>query len=414
MTLPPRPLPPQAAERYARHLSLPGIGLRGQQKLNGASVLSIGAGGLGSPVIEYLAAAGVGCLGICDGDYVELSNLQRQVVHRSCDIGVPKVESAARRVQELNPEITVRTHPSALDATTVEEILNGYDIVVDGSDNFATRYLVADHCAEHDIPLVWGSIQQFGGQLSVFAEGYTLRDIFPTPPPPGSAPNCAEAGVFGVLPGVIGTMMATEVIKLITGFGTPLIGRLATWDAARSSFKTFSFAPNPDSAKLRHTPVADACDFAGAEQPNTEAEKVQSTTGFSSPHTSGGKDSMNPTHPAQPTDSSGQPEHRSMAELPVLLEEGMISVDVREPIEWEGGVLGDSLLAPLSQLRAGDLGPVAAVDRAQPVALYCKAGVRSEEAARILLAHGFERVITLDGGIMYWWLNHDTEQPSQQ
>ncbi|WP_225976676.1 MULTISPECIES: HesA/MoeB/ThiF family protein [Corynebacterium] len=404
MTLTPRPLPTGATARYARHLSLPGIGLQGQQKLYGASVLAIGAGGLGSPVIEYLAAAGVGCLGIIDADAVDLSNLQRQVVHRTSDIGTPKVQSAARFARELNPEVEVRTHHCALTATNAREILSEYDIVVDGSDNFATRYLVADHCAEQSIPLVWGSIQQFGGQLSVFAEGYTLRDIFPTPPPPGSAPNCAEAGVFGVLPGVIGTMMATEVIKLITGFGTPLIGRLATWDAANNNFKTFSFSPHPESAARRHRPVVEACEWGdGPAATTADAAAVDAATRDSTDAEEGHRtDSQNTPRDA---DAPKEPEHRSMEELPALLEEGMISVDVREPIEWEGGVLGESLLAPLSRLRAGDLGQVAELDRAQPVALYCKAGVRSEEAARILLAHGFERVITLDGGIMYWWMN---------
>ena len=408
MTLTPRPLPAGAAARYIRHLSLPGIGLQGQQKLHGASVLAIGAGGLGSPVIEYLAAAGVGCLGIIDADEVDLSNLQRQVVHRTSDIGTPKVQSAARFARELNPEVEVRTHHCALTATNARDILSEYDIVVDGSDNFATRYLVSDHCAEQSIPLVWGSIQQFGGQLSVFAEGYTLRDIFPTPPPPGSAPNCAEAGVFGVLPGVIGTMMATEVIKLITGFGTPLIGRLATWDAADNNFKTFCFSPRPESAALRHRPVVEACDRGDSPAATTAAavdaatrRRVDAQEGHTMhPHKTS-RDGEN-TAPPAPTK---EPEHRSMEELPALLEEGMISVDVREPIEWEGGVLGESLLAPLSRLRAGDLGQVAELDRTQPVALYCKAGVRSEESARILLAHGFERVITLDGGIMYWWMN---------
>ncbi|WP_225979268.1 MULTISPECIES: HesA/MoeB/ThiF family protein [Corynebacterium] len=409
MTLTPRPLPAGATARYARHLSLPGIGLQGQQKLYGASVLAIGAGGLGSPVIEYLAAAGVGCLGIIDADAVDLSNLQRQVVHRTSDIGTPKVQSAARFARELNPEVEVRTHHCALTATNARDILSEYDIVVDGSDNFATRYLVADHCAEQSIPLVWGSIQQFGGQLSVFAEGYTLRDIFPTPPPPGSAPNCAEAGVFGVLPGVIGTMMATEVIKLITGFGTPLIGRLATWDAANNNFKTFSFSPHPESAALRHRTVVEACEWGDSPAATTAAAAVDAATRRSADaqegHTIDPQKTPRDAENTAPPAPTKEPEHRSMEELPALLEEGMISVDVREPIEWEGGVLGESLLAPLSRLRAGDLGQVAELDRAQPVALYCKAGVRSEEAARILLAHGFARVITLDGGIMYWWMN---------
>ncbi|MDO4686426.1 MAG: ThiF family adenylyltransferase [Corynebacterium sp.] len=350
-------------QRYARHVTLPGIGLEGQRALLQARVLCVGAGGLGSPVIQYLAAAGVGTLGIIDGDVVEESNLQRQVVHTLSSIGVSKVESAADWVARFNPDISVIQYDSLLDAATAPEILPQFDVVVDGSDNFATRYLVSDHCADLEIPVVWGSIYRFEGQLSVFTNGYTLRDIYPEPPE--HAQNCSEAGVFGVLPGVIGTMMATETIKLLTGAGDPLVGRLGVWDGSRAEFKTLKFAQTPESKALRHSEAKrDAC----TAEPPVGVRAV------------------------------------SVDQWADLVDSGITLVDVREPHEWRGGVLGEPVFAPLSALRNHDFSSVAQLDRKRPIAVYCAAGARSRVAAVLLEEAGFVDVTSLDGGITAWWM----------
>ncbi|MBI9001632.1 ThiF family adenylyltransferase [Corynebacterium sp. CCM 9185] len=373
-TLPVLPvdLPAGAVARYARHLSLPGIGLVGQQRLAGTRVLCIGAGGLGSPVLQYLAAAGVGTLGIVDDDVVDLSNLQRQIIHPVTAVGTPKVHSAAEFIANLNPLVAVRTFDTRLTRDTIGEILDGLapHIVVDGSDNFATRYLVADTCADRAIPLVWGSISRFSGQVSVFDDGHTLRDLYPEPPAPGTVPTCAEGGVFGVLPGVIGTIMATEVIKLVTGTGTPLVGRLALWDGADATMRTVRFEPQPGSAALRHTTPPDdgvVCTPAPALTPDGILETP-------------------------------------VSHWPELAGEGVRLVDVREPHEWAGGVLGDPLRLPLSTLKTGDLGVLEHVSRETPLAVYCAAGVRSRAAALLLGEAGFRDVVSLSGGINAWWL----------
>lgn len=354
---------PVNAHRYARHLTLPGIGLEGQRALLGARVLCVGAGGLGSPVIQYLAAAGVGTLGIIDGDAVEESNLQRQVIHSLRAVGEAKVTSAAQWVEALNPDVKVEQYDSRLNAGNVVDTLSRYDIVVDGSDSFATRYLVSDHCADLGIPVVWGAVYRFEGQISVFAEGYTLRDVYPEPP--ANAQNCAEAGVLGVLPGVIGTMMAAEVIKLITVVGEPLVGRIGIWDGARANFRTVRFAQSPDSEALRHTfSQAPACEL---ESP-TQVRSVP------------------------------------VSEWQDLVASGVTIIDVREPHEWRGGVLGQPVFAPLSALRNDDFSSVAQLDRERPVAVYCAAGARSRVAALLLEGAGFVDVTSLDGGITAWWM----------
>lgn len=365
-------LPEGAAERYARHLSLPGIGLVGQQRLVGARVLCVGAGGLGSPILQYLAAAGVGTLGVVDDDVVDLSNLQRQIIHPASAVGAPKVRSAAQFIADLNPLVTVRTFDTRLTRDTIGEILDGLDphIVVDGSDNFATRYLVADTCADRAIPLVWGSISRFSGQVSVFDDGHTLRDLYPEPPEPGTVPTCAEGGVFGVLPGVIGTIMATEVIKLVTGTGTPLIGRLALWDGAEATMRTVCFEPQRGSVALRHT---------------TPPEREQVCT------------------PAPVVTPDGIRE-TPVARWPELTGSGVRLVDVREPHEWAGGVLGDPLRLPLSTLKTGTLGSLDDLPRDTPLAVYCAAGIRSRAAALLLDRAGFTDVVSLSGGINAWWL----------
>lgn len=365
----PKELPHGAGLRYARHFTLPGFGMTGQQRLYGAKVLSIGAGGLGSPVIEYLAAAGVGTIGIIDFDVVDETNLQRQVIHNSETIGRKKTDSAREFVDKLNPLVDVVTYDAPLTEGNVDEVIAGYDVVCDGCDNFDTRYTVADACARADIPLVWGSINRFSGQLSVFDGAITLRDIFPEPPAPGTVQNCAEGGVLGVLPGVLGTMMANEAIKLITGIGEPLYGKLAVWDGKSATLSHYAIAPRPETqqkiqARATATPVS-VC-------------------------TTGSKENTVVTE-------------QDILTYKELTDKGAMLVDVREPREWEGGQLPEALGVPLSRLRAGDLGELADVPRDTSLALYCAGGVRSLEAADILEQAGFTNLVNLAGGINRWW-----------
>ncbi|MDO5077272.1 molybdopterin-synthase adenylyltransferase MoeB [Corynebacterium sp.] len=354
---------PVNSHRYARHVTLPGIGVAGQRALLGARVLCVGAGGLGSPVIQYLAAAGVGTLGIIDGDTVEESNLQRQVVHSMQAVGKAKVASAAQWVAGMNPDVTVDHYNLRLTDGNIVEIVSRYDIVVDATDNFATRYLISDHCADLGIPVVWGAVYRFEGQVSVFAEGYTLRDVYAEPPT--EAQSCADAGVLGVLPGVIGTMMAGEVIKLITVVGEPLVGRIGIWDGARATFRTVRFERSEASESLRHTqPPELSC---GVESP-TSVRAV------------------------------------SVEQWQELVASGVTLIDVREPHEWRGGALGQPVFAPLSALRNDDFSSVAQLDRKHPIAVYCAAGARSRVAALLLEEAGFSDVTSLDGGITAWWM----------
>jgi adenylyltransferase/sulfurtransferase len=256
-------LSPEQVRRYSRHLLLPDVGVLGQRRLRAARVLVVGAGGLGSPALLYLAAAGVGRIGIVDDDVVEVSNLQRQVVHGQADLGRPKVESARDRVLEVNPEVDVVAHRLRLDSSNALELMSGYDLVLDGTDNFATRYLVNDACAILGLPYVWGSIFRFDGQVSVFwaAHGPTYRDLHPDPPPPGSVPSCAEGGVLGVLCGAVGSVMATEAVKLITGAGEPLVGRVLVYDALDMSWRTVTVRRNPAVAPI--TELVDYVAFCG-------------------------------------------------------------------------------------------------------------------------------------------------------
>lgn len=369
----PKELPSGAGTRYARHFTLPGFGLTGQQRLYGAKVLSIGAGGLGSPVIQYLAAAGVGTIGIIDFDTVDETNLQRQVLHNSETIDRKKTDSAREYVDKLNPHVDVITYDYPLTEANVDEIVAGYDLVCDGCDNFDTRYTVADACARADIPLVWGSINRFSGQLSVFDGAITLRDIFPEPPAPGTVQNCAEGGVLGVLPGVIGTMMANEAIKLITGIGEPLYGKLAVWDGKSATLSHYSIAPRPET---KQKVQARRQEESSARCTTTKKEQTVVT------------------------------EHDILT-YKELTDKGALLVDVREPHEWVGGQLPDALGVPLSNLRAGNLGELTDVSPDTDLALYCAGGVRSLEAASILQESGFNNVVSLAGGINRWWTYAD-------
>jgi molybdopterin/thiamine biosynthesis adenylyltransferase/rhodanese-related sulfurtransferase len=352
-----------ARRRYARHLLLPEVGEPGQARLMAARALVIGAGGLGSVTATYLAAAGVGVIGIIDDDLVEESNLQRQVIHDTAAIGMPKVASAARRLQAINPSVQVTQHPVRLTAANALEIIGGYDLVVDGADNFTTRYVVADACALLSRPHVWGSILRFDGQVSVWAPpaGPCYRCVFPQAPPAGSVASCAEAGVLGSLCAAIGAVQSTEAIKLITGVGRPLIGRLLIHDALDATWGEVPVRRNP------------ACRLCGPHAVITEPEASAEVCRVPGPR-------------------------HTASELAVVLEQdpSVVLVDVREPAEWAAGVLPGAILLPLAQV--SEL-PVA---RDARIVLYCAAGARSAAGAERLRAAGFTDVADLDGGIRAW------------
>jgi molybdopterin/thiamine biosynthesis adenylyltransferase/rhodanese-related sulfurtransferase len=357
--------------RYGRHLVLPEVGLEGQRRLKQARVLLVGAGGLGSPVALYLAAAGVGHLGLCDFDAVDASNLQRQVLHGTRDVGRPKVESGRDRLADLNPNVHVELHPLRLDRGNALELVRAHDLVVDGTDNFATRYLVNDACVLAGRPNVYASIFRFEGQASVFAtaDGPCYRCLHPEPPPPGLVPSCAEGGVLGVLPGLLGLIQATEAVKLILGIGEPLVGRLLLVDALTMRFQAL---------RLRRDPACPACGTRTLrELPDHEA----SCAG-----------------PAAP--APGDVAELTPRELAARLSAGppVELVDVRERHEWAVTRLPGARLAPLSELEAH----LAALPRDRDLVLYCRVGQRSATAGRLLQAAGFTRVWHLAGGLLRW------------
>lgn len=369
--------------RYQRHLSLPGFGPAAQEKLKRGSVLVIGAGGLGCPALLYLAAAGVGRIEIVDDDCVEISNLQRQVLYAGSDAGQPKAEAAARRLRALNPLIEIVPHVQRLDRTNVLDLIRGVDVVVDGSDNFGTRYLVNDACVLGDRPLVYGAIQGFEGQASVFnwRGGPTYRCLFPEPPEPGTVPNCAEGGVLGVLPGLIGTVQAVEAIKLIAGIGEPLSGRLLLWDALSMTSQTLRFAADPRSREITALPpegYGEVCAVPAA-------------------------------HAAVGASQDGAPGAPLPEELDVdafvTLAKSLPTlqvVDVRETWERVLGAIEPSVLVPLSELEHGGA-DLAALDPRKPTVVYCAAGVRSLRGMDILRSrHGFGNIASLRGGMKAW------------
>jgi sulfur-carrier protein adenylyltransferase/sulfurtransferase len=360
--------------RYSRHLLIPEVGLEGQRKLKNASVLLVGTGGLGSPVALYLAAAGVGTIGIIDYDTVDDSNLQRQVIHDTHRLGELKVESARRRMLDLNPHIEVVAYNEVLSSANAERIAEPYDLIVDGTDNFPTRYLINDLCVLTGKPYVYGSIFRFEGQVSVFdaRRGPCYRCLFPEPPPPGSVPSCAEGGVFGVLPGTVGTIQGTEVIKIILGIGEPLIGKLLLYDALDMSFHTVQLRKNPN------------CILCGT---NPRIQHLIDYEQFCGVPTRG-------TH--MPEDI---PEIRP-AELAGWMRESrpILLLDVREEVEGQISKLPGSKTIPVGMLphRLGEL------DREAEIVLYCRTGVRSARAAEVLMQAGFQRVKNLRGGINAW------------
>jgi molybdopterin/thiamine biosynthesis adenylyltransferase/rhodanese-related sulfurtransferase len=369
------PLTSEEQERYHRHLILPELGDIGQRRLKSARVLLIGAGGLGAPVALYLAAAGVGHLGIVDADAVELSNLQRQVIHDTHEVARAKVASAEKRIHALNPHVDVATYETRLTSSNAMELLAGYDVIVDGSDNFATRYLVNDACVLLRKPNVYGSVLRFEGQASVFSygEGPCYRCLFREPPPPELVQNCAESGVLGVVPGLIGVVQAAETIKVITGIGETLAGRLLLLDALRMRFHTIDLERDPDCVACGRGEITSLIDyeaFCGVTRNGSD----------DGPHAAG--EDITPAELAA---------RLARGDAPVLL-------DVREPHEWAIARLPDARLGPLHHLP----GVLDTLDRAEELIVYCHHGVRSAAAADWLREQGFERVRNHVGGIDRW------------
>ena len=377
--------------RYSRHLIMPEVGMNGQRRLKASSVLIVGAGGLGSPLGMYLAAAGVGRIGLVDYDVVDESNLQRQVMHGTSDIGRPKLDSARERLLDINPHIQVDAYAAPLTSANALEIIGPYDVVIDGTDNFPTRYLTNDACVLLGKPNVYGSIFRFEGQASVFyaKEGPCYRCLFPTPPPPGSVPSCAEGGVLGVLPGVIGTIQATEAIKLLLGVGETLVGRLLLYDALSMDF---------NFVKLRKNP---RCPVCGDSPTITELIDYEAFCGM-------------PAH-----DRSlyqGQAEAETLApgvtvqEVQARLARGedFILLDVRDPHEWQISDIAQAthhIPQPQVLERLGEL------DTTRDIVVYCRTGVRSAGVTLLLREHGFERARNMQGGINAWAREVDRSLP---
>jgi adenylyltransferase/sulfurtransferase len=360
--------------RYARHLILPDVGAAGQKRLKAARVLLIGAGGLGSPLALYLAAAGVGHIGLVDFDVVDVTNLQRQILHGTKDVGRPKIDSARDRIADLNPNVELTTYSSSLTSANALEIIAKYDIVVDGTDNFPTRYLVNDACVMLGKPNIYGSIFRFEGQASVFStkDGPCYRCLFPEPPPPGMVPSCAEGGVLGVLPGLIGTIQATETIKLIVGIGEPLIGRLLLVDALAMQFRTVKVKKNP------------ACPACGTREIKALID-YDEFCGLK-------------TEDRGPMTENAMPEITPV-ELAARLKAGDVDlIDVREPNEWDIGRIPGARLIPMGEFPAA----AAELDRTHDIVVQCRSGVRSGKVVRQLQAEGFTRVWNLAGGILRW------------
>ncbi|MDB4949492.1 MAG: UBA/THIF-type binding fold [Gemmatimonadetes bacterium] len=378
-------LSPPEIMRYSRHLILPEVGMEGQRKLKAARVLLIGTGGLGSPLALYLAAAGVGTLGLVDFDVVDESNLHRQVIHGTSDVGRPKIDSAADRIAEVNPHVRVERHETRLTSENALEILADYDVVVDGTDNFPTRYLVNDACVLLGKPNVYGSIFRFEGQLSVFdaTRGPCYRCMFPEPPPPGLVPSCAEGGVLGVLPGIIGTLQGLETIKLILGVGEPMVGRFLLFDALEMSWREL---------KLRKDPACPVCGPAPTVTALIDYEQFCAGPAF---HEEPATEMVEVTPAALAA-------RLAAGERPVI-------VDVREPHEWEIVNLAEhgARLIPLGEVgaRMGELDPGA------EIVVHCKMGGRSAKAVRQLMDAGFGRVANLTGGILAWSEQVDPAKP---
>ena len=374
--------------RYSRHLIMPEVGVEGQEKLKAAKVLMIGTGGLGSPAALYLAAAGVGTLGLVDFDHVDFSNLQRQVIHGTSSVGMPKIESAKRRIADINPFVKVVPYEEMLTKENAMRIFNDqpWDVVLDGTDNFQTRYLVNDACVFTKKPFVYGSIFRFDGQATVFypGKGPCYRCLFAEPPPPGMVPSCAEGGVLGILPGVIGVIQATEVVKLIIGKGEPLIGRLILYDALKMNFREVKFRRNPK------------CPVCGDSPTIKELIDYDQFCGI----TRGGEEKN--------VNANGIPEI-SVKELKAKMDkkEKFTLVDVREPNEFQIGKIPGAKLIPLGSLAER----VSELDSADDIVVNCHFGGRSAKAVDLLQKIGFKKVKNLAGGIDAWSVEVDAKVP---
>jgi len=374
----------QEVARYSRHLIMPEVGMSGQLKLKAASVLCIGAGGLGSPVALYLAAAGVGRIGIVDFDVVDFSNLHRQIIHGTPDVGRSKLDSARDRLTAINPEVTVVTHEIALSSDNALDILADYQIIVDGTDNFPTRYLVNDACVLLSKPNVYGSIFRFEGQASVFAakNGPCYRCLYPEPPPPGLVPSCAEGGVLGILPGVVGTIQATEAVKLIIGVGEPLINRFLIYDALKMRFRELKLRKDPNCLVCGNNPtVRELIDY----------EKFCNVTQVSEPHTE-----------STISETTVEELKRSIDK-----QENLFILDVREPQEHQICRIPGSTLIPLGDLPTR-LVELEGYDR---MVVHCKSGMRSAKAVQLLHKAGFKKAKNLRGGILAWIDKIDSSLP---
>jgi molybdopterin/thiamine biosynthesis adenylyltransferase/rhodanese-related sulfurtransferase len=373
--------------RYSRHLIIPDVGVEGQKRLKNARVLCVGAGGLGSPALMYLAAAGVGTLGIVDFDTVDESNLQRQIIHGQSDIGRAKAESAAASVREINPYVNVVIHNTALDRDNVREIFSQYDLIVDGTDNFATRYMVNDAAVLLGKPYVWGSIYRFDGQASVFwaEHGPCYRCLYPEPPPPGMVPSCAEGGVLGVLCASIGAIQVTEAIKVLTGIGEPLVGGLMVYDALEMTYRKIKVRKDPACALCGENPTVtdlleDYEDFCGAVSPEAEEATVDSTI--------------------------------TARELKDWQDSGksIFLVDVREPAEYEIVRIPGATLIPKGDILSGEA--LARLPQDRQIVLHCKSGVRSAEALAAVKAAGFKDAVHVQGGVLSWIKQIDPSLPA--
>jgi len=374
--------------RYSRHLIIPDVATIGQKRLKNARVLAVGAGGLGAPVLLYLAAAGVGTIGIVDFDVVDESNLQRQVIHGMSDVGRPKAESARDSILQINPLVDVRLHEVRLDSSNVLDIFGDYDLIVDGTDNFATRYLVNDACVLLGKPYVWGSIYRFEGQVSVFwaeppagpdgpVEGLQYRDLYPVPPPAGMVPSCAEGGVLGILCASIGSIMATEAIKLITGIGETLLGRLMVYDALDMDYRTIKVRKDPATAPV--TELIDYEAFCGT----VSEEAVEAAAGSTI----------------------------TARELKEMLDRGdaIDVIDVREPAEFEIMSIPGARLIPKGEFLSGDA--LAKVGDRR-IVLHCKSGVRSAEVLAVVKQAGYADAVHVQGGVLAWQAQVDPSLPT--
>ncbi|MEI9967803.1 MAG: molybdopterin-synthase adenylyltransferase MoeB [Terracidiphilus sp.] len=362
--------------RYSRHLILPEVGIEGQRKLKAARVLCVGTGGLGSPLALYLAAAGVGTLGLVDFDVVDASNLQRQIIHSTADIGRKKLDSAEEKLKALNPALNVVKHETMLSSANALDILKDYDVIADGTDNFPTRYLVNDACVLLGKPNAYGSIFRFEGQASVFAtkDGPCYRCLYPEPPPPGLVPSCAEGGVLGILPGLIGVIQATEAIKLILGIGEPLIGRLLLVDALKLRFRELKLRKNPD------------CPVCGTHPTVTKLIDYEQFCG------------IRPETKEEQTMKNGIPQ-LSVKDLKKRMAAGenLFILDVREPFEYQIANIGGKLI-PQNEVPQR----LAEIDRDREIIVQCKSGGRSQRIAEFLKQSGYPKVANVSGGILAW------------